>query len=108
MKYLEIILNFLTGLARIIFPRKRKPAAGNCPSPHPFPRPLPDGDHPDLAPDETNGGDADSHRSDTLALYQGHWGTNQKVNQKVEPVDIAAYCLMAGGLGGSLYKLFTA
>ena len=46
MKYLETILAFLTGLVRIIFPRRQKPAAGDCPCPHPYPRPLPDGDHP--------------------------------------------------------------
>ena len=41
MKYLETILAFLTQLARIIFPRKQKPAAGDCPCPDPYPRPLP-------------------------------------------------------------------
>lgn len=104
MKYLETILNFLARLARIIFPGKRKPADDPCPCPHPFPRPLPDGDHAVVAPDESNGGDADSHRGDTLALQQGDWGTKHKV----EPIDIAAYSLMAGGLAGSLYKFFTA
>ena len=102
MNVLETILNFLTSLARIIFPRKRKPAAGDCPCPDPYPRPLPYGDHPPVSPNETDGSDADSNRSDTLTLVQGDWG------KYVEPIDIAGYCLMAGGLIGGLYKVFTA
>ena len=101
MKYLETILHFLASLALIIFPRKQKPAAGNCPCP--YPRPLPDGDHLVVSPDGTDGSDADSYRSDTLALNQGDWGTKQHV----EPIDIAGYSLMAAGLIGGLYKLFT-
>ena len=101
MKYLETILNFLASLARIIFPRKQKPTAGDCPCPHPYPRPLPDGDHPAVSSDGADGSDADSDRSDTLALNQG-------TKQRVEPIDIAGYSLMAAGLIGGLYKLFTA
>ncbi|MBC8617549.1 hypothetical protein H8788_07360 [Parabacteroides faecis] len=104
MKYLETILTFLTSLAWIIFPRKQKPTAGDCPCPHPYPRPLPDGDHPAVSSDGTDGSDADSYRSDTLALNQGDRGTKQRV----EPIDIAGYSLMAAGLIGGLYKLFTA
>ena len=100
MKYLETILAFLTQLARIIFPRKQKPAAGDCPCPHPLPAPA----EPPLPPDAGNGSDPDLHRGDTLALNQGDWGTKQRV----EPIDIAGYSLMAGGLIGGLYKLFTA
>ena len=37
-------------------------------------------------------------------LNQGDWGTKQRV----EPIDIAGYSLMAAGLIGGLYKLFTA
>ena len=85
MKTLETILNFLTSLVRIIFPRRQKPATGDCPCPHPYPRPVPDGDHPAVSPDGTDGSDADSDRSDTLALHQGDWGTKQRV----EPIDIA-------------------
>lgn len=103
MKYLETILHFLASLARIIFPRKQKPAAGNCPCPHPYPCPLPDGDHPVVSPDGADGSDTDSYRSDTLALNQGDWG----IKQHVEPIDIAGYSLMAAGLIGGLYKLFT-
>ena len=100
MNILETILNFLTTLARIIFPRKQKPAAGDCPCPDPFPGPLPDGDHRPLASPEGNGGNPDCDRSDTLTLNQGDWGKH------VEPIDIAGYCLMAGGLIGGVYKLF--
>ncbi|WP_419034509.1 hypothetical protein [Parabacteroides goldsteinii] len=102
MKYLETILAFLTQLARIIFPRKQKPAAGDCPCPDPYPRPLPNGDHPPVSPNETDGSDADSDRSDTLTLHQGDWGKH------VEPIDVAGYSLMAAGVIGGLYKLFTA
>ena len=57
---------------------------------------------PPVSPNETDGSDADSNRSDTLTLVQGDWG------KYVEPIDIAGYCLMAGGLIGGLYKVFTA
>ena len=100
MKYLETILAFLTQLARIIFPRKQKPAAGDCPCPHPLPAPA----EPPLPPDAGDGSNPDLYRSDTLALNQGDWGTKQRV----EPIDIAGYSLMAAGLIGGLYKLFTA
>ncbi len=89
MNVLETILNFLTSLARIIFPRRQKSAAGDCPCPHPYPRPLSDGDHPTVSADGADRSDADNYRSDTLALHQG-------------------YSLMAAGLIGGLYKLFTA
>lgn len=109
MKYLETILRFLTSLARIIFPRKQKPAADSCPCPHPYPRPLPDGDHPVVASDEADGGDADSHRSDSLALRQGDWGGDYGVSstskQRVEPINLAGYSLMAIGSFGCLYKM---
>ena len=102
MKYLETILAFLTQLARIIFPRRQKSAAGDCPCPHPYPRPVPNGDHPPVSPNETDGSDADSDRSDTLTLHQGDWGKH------VEPIDVTGYSLMAAGVIGGLYKLFTA
>ena len=95
MNVLETILNFLTNLARIIFPRKRKPAAGDCPCPDPFPAPV----EPPLPSDAGDASDPDSDRGDTLALRQGDWG-------KLEPIDIVAYSLMAGGLIGSIYKWF--
>lgn len=128
MKYLETILRFLTGLARIIFPRKQKPAADDCPCPHPYPRPLPDGDHPAVSPDGADGGDADGHRSDSLALQQsdraGNRGGNytseqcaeqcveqraqQCAEQRVEPINLAGYSLMAIGSLGCIYKMLMA
>ncbi|WP_293713931.1 hypothetical protein [uncultured Parabacteroides sp.] len=102
MNVLETILSFLTSLARIIFPRKRKPATGDCPCPDPYPRPFPDGDHPAVSPDAANGSDPDSDRSDTLALRQGDWGTSSGI----QPINIVGYCLMAAGGIGCLYKLF--
>ena len=98
MNVLETILSFLTQLARIIFPRKQKPATGDCPCPHPLPTPP----EPPIPPDEGDGSDPDLHRSDTLALRQGDWGTKHRV----EPIDLAGYCLMAAGGIGCLYKLF--
>ena len=102
MNVLETILSFLTSLARIIFPRKRKPATGDCPCPDPYPRPFPDGDHPAVSPDGADGSDPDSDRSDTLALRQGDWGTSSGI----QPINIVGYCLMAAGGIGCLYKLF--
>ena len=100
MRVLETILHFLTTLARIIFPRLPKPAAGDCPCPNPLP--LPDGNHPPLPPAEGDRSDTDGHRSDTLALHQGDWGGQPSI----EPIDIAGYCLMAAGGIGCLCKLF--
>ena len=97
MKYLETILTFLTQLARIIFPRKRKPAAGDCPCPHPMPAPP----EPSLPSDAGNGSNPDLHRGDTLTFTQGDWGDKHHV----EPIEIAGLCLMAFGVIGSLYKL---
>lgn len=97
MNVLETILNFLTNLARIIFPRKRKPAAGDCPCPHPMPAPP----EPSLPSDAGNGSNPDLHRGDTLTFTQGDWGDKHHV----EPIEIAGLCLMAFGVIGSLYKL---
>ena len=102
MNVLETIFNFLTSLARIIFPRKQKTAAGDYPCPNPYPRPLSDGDHSTVSPDEADGSDANCDRSDTLALHQSDRG----IKSDIEPIDIAGYCLMAVGGIGCLYKLF--
>lgn len=98
MNVLETILNFLTSLARIIFPRKRKPSTGDCPCPHPFPAP-PD---PPLPPDAGNGSDPDLHRSDTLALAQGDWGTRKR--PEADWLGMSGYSLMLMGGAGCLYK----
>jgi len=97
MKYLETILAFLTSLARIIFPRKQKPAAGDCPCPDPKPAPP----EPSLPSDAGDGSDPDLYRGDTITLTQGDWGDKHHV----EPIEIAGLCLMAFGVIGSLYKL---
>ena len=76
MNVLETILNFLTSLARIILPRKRKPATGDCPCPHPLPAPA----EPPLPPDAGDGSDPDLYRSDTLALEQGTWEPGKKAS----------------------------
>ena len=39
MKTLETIFNFLTSLARIIFPRRQSRQPVTAPCPHPYPRP---------------------------------------------------------------------
>lgn len=100
MNVLETILNFLTQLARIIFPRKRKPAAGDCPCPHPLPAPP----EPPLPPDEGNGSDPDLYRGDTLALAQGDWGSHK--NQEADWLGMSGYSLMLMGGVGCLYKWF--
>lgn len=96
MNVLETILNFLACLARIIFPRKQKPAAGDCPCPDPFPAPT----SPSLPPDAGDGSDIDLHRSDSIALTQG----DRERKQRIEPVEVAGLCLMTFGVMGSLYK----
>ena len=101
MNVLETILNFLTSLARIIFPRKRKPAAGDCPCPHPLPAPT----EPPLPPDAGDGSDPDLYRGDTLALAQGDWGS------KPTPTNwpgISGYSLMLIGSAACVYKWFLA
>lgn len=101
MNVLETILNFLTNLARIIFPRKRKPAAGDCPCPHPMPAPP----EPSLPSDAGDGSDPDLYRGDTLALAQGDWGS------KPTPTNwpgISGYSLMLIGSAACVYKWFLA
>ena len=101
MNVLETILNFLTSLARIIFPRKRKPAAGDCPCPHPLPAPP----EPPLPPDAGDGSDPDLHRGDTLDLAQGDWGNK---SSQADWLGMSGYSLMLMGGAGCLYKWFIA
>lgn len=114
MNYLETILNFLTRLARIIFPRKQKPSAGDCPCPSPFPSSSPDSAHspgtdpqpapiePPLPPDARNGSNPNLHRSDPLALTQSDWGTSK--NREADWLGLSGYSLMIIGGAGCLYK----
>ena len=99
MNVLETILNFLTSLARIIFPRKRKPAAGDCPCPHPLPAPT----EPPLPPDAGDGSDPDLYRGDTLALGQGDWGKQPPAN---DWLGLSGYSLMLIGGAGTLFYLY--
>lgn len=110
MKVLETILSFLTLLARIIFPRKEKPAANAtpCPCPNPLPAPA----VPPLSPDAGDGGDDDLHRSDTLPLHQGSWGRTSLQGSpggmSAQPLNLAGCCLMLTGAAGCVYKWFVA
>lgn len=99
MKVLETILSFFTVLARIIFPRKPKPAAQ--PAPCPCPAPLPAPAQPALAPDAGDGSDDDLYRSDPLALHPSRPGKTV-----LQPADIAGCLLMIAGSAGCLYKWF--
>ena len=108
MNVLETILHFLTSLARIIFPRKQKPAAGDCPCPHPLPAPA----EPPLPPDAGDGSDPDLHRSDTLALAQGNREAPGRQKENLSPaadwLGMSGYSLMLMGGAGCLYKWFIA
>ena len=108
MNVLETILNFLTDLARIIFPRKRKPAAGDCACPLPLPAPP----EPPLPPYEGDGSDPDLHRGDSLALTQGDWGSRRDGKNNLPPgadwLGMSGYSLMLMGGVGCLYKWFIA
>ena len=97
MNVLETILHFITQLARIIFPRKRKPAAGDCPCPHPLPAPV----ELPLAPDAGDGSGPDLHRSDTLALVRP---LPSDKHPEADWLGISGYCLMVAGGAGYLLK----
>lgn len=127
MNYLETILNFLTRLARIIFLRKQKPAAGPCPCPcpcpepgsnpaldagsspvpesgsSPVPNPLPAPIEPPLPPDAGNGSDPDLHRGDTVALAQDSPHTDHS-HPGADWLGMSGYSLMIMGGAGCLYK----
>ena len=62
MNVLETILSFLTTLARIIFPRRKRPVAGDdlCPCP------LPEPPIPPLPVERGNGSNPHRSRSDSL------------------------------------------
>ena len=88
MNVLETILSFLTTLARIIFPRRKRPVAGDdlcpCPLPEPPIPPLPvergNGSNPLSPPPEAPHPEAD-------------W------------LGLSGYTLMLAGGIGSLYKV---
>jgi len=103
MKVLETILDFLTVLARIIFPRKKK-TADNCPCPSPYPTnppsnpgPLPAPSGSPLPADAGDGSNGKLHRSGPLALHnrpQADW------------LGISGYSMMLLGGAGCVYKWF--
>ena len=101
MNVLETILAFLTNLARIIFPRKRKPAAGDCPCPDPMPAPA----KPSLPSDAGDGSDPDLYRGNTLALAQRDWGS---APSQTDWSGISGYSLMLIGCAACVYKWFIA
>lgn len=102
MKILETVLNFLAVLARIIFPRKKNDAAGNCPCPDPLPAPP----KPPFPADAGSGSNDDLHRSDSLALHQGHWGRSHTTSASRQTLNVMGCCLMISGAAGCLYKWF--
>lgn len=112
MKILETVLNFLAVLARIIFPRKKNDAAGNCPCPDPLPAPP----KPPFPADAGSGSNDDLHRSDSLALHQGHWGRSHTSSASAasaaaaaasrQTLNVMGCCLMISGAAGCLYKWF--
>lgn len=94
MNVLETILNILTTLARIIFPRRKRPVTGDdlcpCPLPHPSRPPLP--------VEGRNGSDAGSPGCDSLALAK---------KPEADWLGLSGYTLMlAGGTGCVLKYLF--
>jgi len=87
MNVLETILNFLTTLARIIFPRRKQPVAGDnlCPDPLPLPP------QPPLPVERRNGNNADSLRRNPLPP-EADW------------LGLSGYTLMLLGGTGCLLK----
>lgn len=94
MKYLETILNFLTTLARIIFPRRKRPVTGDnlCPDPLPQPPQSP------LPLERGNGNSPDSLRRNPLP--PAHPKTSAL---EADWLGLSGYTLML--LGGTGYLL---
>lgn len=99
MKILETILTFLTGLARIIFPRRKhaRPEVCPCPQPQVYPRPhpLPEPPLPSVPLEGRDGSDPDSPGGDTLALQAGDWGRNKPLS--ADWLGMSGYTLMLAG-----------
>ena len=90
MNVLETILSFLTTLARIIFPRRKRPVAGDdlCPCP------LPEPPIPPLPVERGNGSNPRRSRSDSLP----------PLSPPPKPTGSGYTLMLAGGIG-SLYKV---
>lgn len=99
MNILETILTFLTGLARIIFPRKEHARPEVYPRPHPLPEPP----LPSVPLEGGDGSDPDSPRGDTLALQAGDWGRNKPLS--ADWLGMSGYTLMLAGGVGVILKL---
>ena len=104
MNVLETILSFLTTLARIIFPRRKRPVAGDdlcpCPLPEPPIPPLPvergNGSNP-LHRERGNGSNPRRSRSDSLPPLSPP--------PEADWLGLSGYTLMLAGGIGSLYKV---
>lgn len=99
MDVLKTILSFLTTLAQIIFPRRKRPAAGDCPCPNPLPAPA----GPPVSLDTGDGGDTELHRGDSVALERDFTDNNNALSN----LTYVAGCglMMAGGVGCVLRHL---
>ena len=93
MNVLETILSFLTTLARIIFPRRKRPVAGDdlCPCP------LPEPPIPPLPVERGNGSNPRRSRSDSLPPLSP--------TPEADWLSISGYTMMLAGGIGSLYKV---
>lgn len=88
MKYVEIILKFLTVVIRTIFPRKEV-----------FTDPRPHGPGLPLPPDAGDGGDTGGHRGDPLAR-SGRSPSPYPRPGGIDWLGLSGYTLMvAGGAG---------
>ena len=98
MNLLETILNFLTTLARSIFPRRKHPVAGDdlCPSP------LPEPPIPPLPVEGRNGSNPRRSRSNPLPPLSP---SPETPHPEADWLGLSGYTLMLAGGIGSLYKV---
>lgn len=98
MNLLETILNFLTTLARIIFPQRKHPVAGDdlCPSP------LPEPPIPPLPVEGRNGSNPRRSRSNPLPPLSP---PSETPHPEADWLGLSGYTLMLAGGIGSLYKV---
>ena len=103
MNVLETILSFLTTLARIIFPRRKRPVAGDdlCPCP------LPEPPIPPLPVERGNGSNPRRSRSDSLPPLSPHPEAPhpEAPHPEADWLGLSGYTLMLAGGIGSLYKV---
>ena len=108
MNVLETILSFLTTLARIIFPRRKRPVAGDdlCPCP------LPEPPIPPLPVERGNGSNPRRSRSDSLPPLSPppeapppEAPHPEAPHPEADWLGLSGYTLMLAGGIGSLYKV---